>query len=255
MVASVSRLVSRGALLRSLAALAAGVQFAPRAAAAYDLDTALALASLVQWRAAVGEVDAVLFAPLLLPRPAAVTSESGSDARARLKLIIERSRVRELGREAVAAGRRAQLLERYPTDGAKAVDGHVREAEEALYAILERDRADGLKKDALNRELRSMRPDELAFYHKALVAAREEMRLALRCFGADEREAAAALARRAAGGDDSAEPDERAIGQAIAALEAAGPSAAFTRTGVQAGLDEEVLLRNRRRAAEPVVDD
>ena len=248
--------VSRGALLRSLAALAAGVHFAPRAAMAYDLDTALALASLVQWRAAVGEVDAVLFAPLLLPRPAAVTSESGSDARARLKLIIERSRVRELGREAVAAGRRAQLLERYPTDGAKAVDGHVREAEEALYAILERDRADGLKKDALNRELRSMRPDELAFYHKALVAAREEMRLALRCFGADEREAAVALARRAAGGDDfSAEPDERAIGLAIAALEAAGPSAAFTRTGVQAGLDEEVLLRNRRRAAEPVVDD
>ena len=43
--------------------------------------------------------------------------------------------------------------------------------------------------------------------------------------------------------------------RAIAALEAAGPSAAFTRTGVQAGLDEEVLLRNRRRAAEPVVDD
>ena len=63
--------------------------------------------------------------------------------------------------------------------------------------------------------------------------------------------------RRAAGGDDSAEPDERAIGLAIAALEAAGPSAAFTRTGVQAGLDEEVLLRSRRRAAaaEPAVDD
>ena len=103
--------------------------------------------------------------------------------------------------------------------------------------------------------LRSMRPDELAFYHRALVAAREEMRLALRCFGADERDAAVALARRAAGGAADDEPDERAIGQAIAALEAAGPSAAFTRTGVQAGLDEEVLLRNRRRSAEPVVDD
>ena len=84
------------------------------------------------------------------------------------------------------------------------------------------------------------------------MAARE--RCASRCAaGADEREAAAALARRAAGGA-AAEPDERAIGRALA-LEAAGPSAAFTRTGVRAGLDEEVLLRNRRRAAEPVVDD
>ena len=56
-------------------------------------------------------------------------------------------------------------------------------------------------------------------------------------------------ARRAAGRRADDEPDERAIGRAIATLEAAGPSAAFTRTGVQAGLDEEVLLRNRRRTS------
>lgn len=68
-------------------------------------------------------------------------------------------------------------------------------------SILEYDATDGRKNDALNSELPLMRPESLRFYHSALRAAQEELEAAYACFGSEERDAAALLARRSSQGE------------------------------------------------------
>ena len=215
------RLVSRAdCLTTALVASACVMPLSPRRAVAYDLQTAIALAPLVQFSAAVDDIDAFLFSGLLEQRPpSGIQKEQGATACKLVKQLLREGRAREAAREAAAVAVKARVL---TTPAAAEVERRAREAEERLAAIVETDAIDGLKRDQLNKELLSMRPEQLRFYHRALTSARSELGLACACFGADERRAALGLAAGASTADSvgATAYTERSAAERLAARDA-----------------------------------
>eukprot|EP00966_Prymnesium_polylepis_P025917 597215-Prymnesium_polylepis.2 len=177
-------------------ALSLSLPAAPRAAAAFDLDTTLYLTTLLQLRADVAATDAQLFAGLLEPpAKSAVTTEEGRVAFLRVRKMLKEYKPVDLGRDAVAAAVRAKALGRRD---AAAAEAHAREVRERLAAVVEADAYfDGLNRDALNRAIALMPPEQLRFIHSSLRAAQVEIDEALRCFGEAERGEAVRLWERA----------------------------------------------------------
>ena len=166
----------RGALLRSLAALAAGI----RSRRAYDLDTALALASrAVARRRQRGRRPAAV-RRLWPRRPPSASSRAPT--RARASRPSSSGRVRGLDRGRSSSPR---ATPRYPTDGAKAVGGRARGRGGAVH--FERFPPTASRR-RLNRSC-LMRPDRLPSTTRRWW--RRARRCASRCC-ADEREAAVA---------------------------------------------------------------
>jgi len=170
----------------------------PLRATAANLDVAFALTPLFQLRGAIADLDGRLFAELLqsperVSASGGVATTEGVATRGSVKKLLQQGRPRDLGRDAVDAGQEAGLLDRRRADE---VAGHAREAEELLSAILEYDRTNSFKFDALGSPATTMRPEELDFYHRALVAAREEIDRACACFPSEERNQASSLVAR-----------------------------------------------------------
>lgn len=162
-------------------------------AEAADLGTQLALAALVQTRYSVSAIDGALFESLLDPAGGAAKTgieiSQGEACRFRIrKLLQSASRPRSI--VASMDGLPKQL----GSAAAAEVERHAREAEERLAAILEYDRANALKTDALGNSVALMSPAELDYYHRALRSAQAELELALLRFDAEDRKEAARLA-------------------------------------------------------------
>lgn len=158
----------------------------PRAAGALDLETAIGLANLMQLSAAVDETDKLLAARLLVAPKApsaspGVPTEDGDAALARVRALMKEYRPRELGAAAAGAALKARLCTAAKADE---LARHGKEADERLAAILERSAIDrALSVDALGRRAPTVRPAELLFVHRTLVAARDEVDAAIACVG------------------------------------------------------------------------
>lgn len=194
--------VTRTQLLHALPALLLLPASRTLPASAADLDVAFALTPLFQLRGAVAEADGKLFADLL-QSPASVSSSGGvkttegATIRGLVKKILQQGKPRQMGRDAVDAGEQAGLLDRRR---AIEVEGHAREAQELLASILDYERTNSYKFDALGNLATTMRPEELDYYHRALVAARLEIERACACFPSEEVQQAAALVARLGAG-------------------------------------------------------
>ena len=207
---------------------------APLPAGGYNIDTAIALAPLLQLKAGIADVDEELTGELLQgPQAiaAGVKAEKAVEACGRVRKLLKEFVPRQQAQEAAGAAVRARLLDR---GAAEAALVRTQEAEERLVAILEFDAADALKKDLLGNRIELMRPDAVRFYHRSLVAAQLELDAAAGCFGAEERALATRMAAAAAAGPDGAaargrppSPTEReaAVLRAIDALPGPGPMA------------------------------
>ena len=193
--------ISRASAVGHLLALPLCLLPSPPALAA-DLDTVLALVPIVQAREYIADLDGILFAALLQPKlPSGIASTDGANARKLIKQLLKEAQLKDAAKFLVAAGKRAGQLDGKRLASAplsSAVEGHAREAQERLTAILEFDAANSFKTDALGEPSLLMRPDELLFYHKALVGAREELDQVCLSFGAEERQEAATLAAKLA---------------------------------------------------------
>lgn len=182
----------------TLAVLSPPPSLAAAPSAADRFEVALALAPLFQLRDAVSAVDQSLFEGLMgsperYRLGGGVSAKEGDGARSTIRRILK-SKIREQSRQATAIAQQLQLLGR----GAAAdADGHAREAEERLASILEYDLSNSFKRDALNNAVPTMRREELYFYHRALMVARDEIEAVTACFGNDERREAARLSSRA----------------------------------------------------------
>ena len=158
-------------------------------AAAYDMDTAFALASLIQLRTDVAATDALLFSGELRERgPTSavegIRSAAGADARARVKRLLRQYKPRDQGSAAAAASYKAGLLTRRQSNEAEA---HAREAAERLAAVVEFDAFDDLKADYSSKLAALDTPEKLGFVHRALVSAQEELDAVFFSFGEAER--------------------------------------------------------------------
>lgn len=134
-----------------------------------DFDVAIALAPLLQLRGATAEIDGMLFSDLLqspssIQRAGGMAAIQGEEMLRNVRALLKQVPPLEVGREALAAGRRAQILDAVVSDE---LEMHIREARERFASILEYDNANSFaKRDALNRE-EVMRPEDLMYYHKA----------------------------------------------------------------------------------------
>lgn len=172
----------------------------PPAAAYYNLETALALAPLLQLRAAVVEMDEALSSGQL--REGYFQAAEGAEARARVKKLLKKYKPREQGIAAIKAARTANLLSEREANAARV---HVLEAAERLAAVVEFDSWDNLDADYSSKFASLDTPEKRRFAHRAMVSAEEELDAAFACFGdAEQREAA-----RFAGGVYSAKPVEQ----------------------------------------------
>jgi hypothetical protein len=180
-------------------------------AAAADLTVQLALASLIQTKYSVANIDGALFETLLEP--------SGSPAARRTGIDISegeacRSRIRKLLQSASRPRTIVASIERLPQKlgraGADEIERHAREAEERLAAVLEYDLANALKTDALGNRVTVMSPAELEYYHRALRSAQAEIDLVLRRFDQEDRQQALRLA---IGPQPAAELAERRVAE------------------------------------------
>ena len=180
-------------------------------ALAYDLDTAFALATLVQLRTEVAETDALLASGQLKERGPTSTAEglkayAGADARARVKKLLRQYQPREQGSTAAMASYRAGLLSKRQAYEAEA---HAREAAERLATIVEFDAFDDLKADYSSKLAAIDTPEKMTFVHRALLSAQEELDAAFLSFGESERSEAVRFAGGAyqpaipAGGDST----------------------------------------------------
>ena len=178
-----------------------------RPAVAADLEVQLTLASLLAVRGAVADADGLLFAELLreperVEKAGGVAATEGAAARKMVVALLRQGQLRELGREAARLGRRSRQLELFASSSSRKgctgdeVANHAREAEERLAAILDFDAANAFKRDALGNVAQLMRPEELSFYHRAFVSAREEIERACACFSSEELRGAAAIVAR-----------------------------------------------------------
>lgn len=189
------RVVGRADFVLSALSLAA---LPARPAVAYDLDTAFALASLVQLRTAVADTDALLTSGELKERGPTSSVDglkayAGADARARVKKLLRQYKPRDQGSAAAAAAYKAGLLNRRQAYDAEA---HAREAAERLATIVEFDAFDDLKADYSSKLAAIDTPEKRVFVHRALLSAQEELDAAFLSFGEAER----AEALRFAGG-------------------------------------------------------
>ena len=188
-------------------------------AVAYDMETTLALTSLLQLRGYVSDIDVALFEDLMQQKPpSGVKVVEGELTRSRIKKLLRTSAA--LPRAVLSNLPLQKLIGRQNADAALL---HGREVEERLAAILEFDASNALKKDALNTPIQLMRPDELAFYHRALMSAQSEIDQTLTYFGDEEqREAVRFLAR----------------GEPAAKIEASRREAALREAAVAAAIRE-----------------
>ena len=245
----------RSDVTASLAAVAI-LQLSPRSANAFDLQTALAVAPLVQYSQSIEDIDSFLFSgflqqPLQQPQPAGISSEAGATARKLVTKLLKEGRARQLSQDATAAALEARVLTRAQ---AAEVERHTKEAVECLAAIVESNAATGLNRDALNYEMPFMRPEQLRFYHRALLTAQTEIDLATACFGEDERQAATMLSKRAAtaaSGPRLTTTERDAL--VVAALDLLpSPLGTFlTRGDLQRQLDDAYVEKRRRGRPDP----
>ena len=223
-------------------------------ASAYDLETSFAVASIIQLHGVVEDTDTLLTAELLKQQAAKsvpdIPREYGVEARSRVKRIIKELQPEMIGNFAASTALKAKVLSR---DQAHAVQAHCKEAEERLAGILEADALDARKKNALGQLDPSMRPEELRFLHRSLMAADLEVKAAVACFGEDERRAAAKFASsavvplspigesaRPTTGDVVGPAREEAIKRAIDAMPVTSGTA-LTRSSLQNKLENEFV--------------
>ena len=196
--------LSRRVALHATALLLVPPPLLPRPAVAADLEVQLTLASLLAVRGAVADADGFLFAELLseperLEKAGGVAVKEGKAARKMVVALLKQGQLKELGREAARLGRRNRQLDVFASASSRRgctgdeVANHAREAEERLAAILDFDATNSYKRDALGNVAQLMRPEELSFYHRAFVSAREEIERACACFSAEELRGAAAI--------------------------------------------------------------
>ena len=239
--------LSRSSVLRQLLVLHSTMLLplapTPPASAAADLDVAIALTPLLQLRTAVADVDGELFADLLL-QPARVTSaggievEAGSVMRGTVRKILQQGRPRDAGKFLAEIGRRSGQLN---SARATEVENRSREAQERLAAVLEYERTNSFKTDALGNREPFMRPEELTFVHRALVSAREELEAACSLFPTEERTQAAVFLTQL----NSKEPGGSTLPNSD---ESGAPSSRSGGGGVGAGASADVALRARDAA-------
>ena len=214
----------------------------PRAAAAYDLDAALAAASLLQIKSSISQIDALLFEELLQQpeaNPVGVAMEAGKLTRGRISKLLKST----AGRPRVVLDDLDNLPRRLGQRQAQEALRHARESEENLAAILEYDAVNPFKTDVLGNRMKLMRRDELDFYHRALLSAQNELAAAVDCFGADDRREAGRMLDRsafAALAPDVKEERESAIVARLAALPDP-KGTALTRGDLQATLDAKYV--------------
>ena len=183
---------------RRLAALALSTAALPtlrHPAAAFDMQTTLALAPLLQLSALADDIDDFLFASVLASRDSAasVPTTTGTQARRMVQGMLVNGQPLEVARQAVSLAMKAQLLTR--SEGSEAT-GHAKEAVERLASILEYESTNSFKRDALNQVAELMRADELLFFHKTLLAAQAELDSCVGSFGEEERRGAVGLVER-----------------------------------------------------------
>jgi len=171
---------------------------APRTAGAYDLETAFALASLIQLRAAVAETDSLLTSGELKERGPTSTVEglrayAGADVRARVKKLLRQYQPRDQGTAASMAAFKAGLISRKQ---AYEAERHAREAAERLATVIEFDAFDDMRADYSSKLAAIDTDEKRVFVHRALVSAQEELDAAFSSFGEAER----AEAKRFSGG-------------------------------------------------------
>ncbi|KAL1523723.1 hypothetical protein AB1Y20_018653 [Prymnesium parvum] len=163
------------------------------ASTAFDISTSLYLATLLQLRAEVADTDAQLFASLL-SSGSVVTREEYNVALLRTQKALKEYRPSTLGREAIAAAVKAKAISKAQ---AELAEGHANEVRERLAGIIEADASNGLKRDALNRPIAEVAPEQLRFIHLSFLSAEAEIELAVKCFGEQELKEAENLAARA----------------------------------------------------------
>lgn len=213
--------------------------FSGPALAAADLECSLSVALLLQFRAAIAEVDEELFDGLLAQpstSPMGVKAKEGDVARTRIRKLLKSS-----ARPRLVLDDLGDLPRRLGSrQKADVLLSHARESEENLAAVLEYDAVSAYKKDQLGNEVEFMRRDELDFAHRALRSAERELAEAVECFNADDRREAARLlgdSAYAAGATRESEANREA---AIAARLLALPDpkgTVLTRGDLQSKLD------------------
>ena len=182
---------TRSLFVRHVLAVSSSVLLPTPPAFGANLDVAFALTPVLQLREAVTNLDAELFSGLLQSAQG-VAAADGDATRSSIRKLLNNAqgRPREVGNALADAGRRARLLSKA---AANELEGHAREAEERLAAILEYDQTNSFKTDALGNREPLMRPDELSFIHRALISARQELDEVFACLPAEERAQATAL--------------------------------------------------------------
>lgn len=234
--------------------------FSGPALAAADLECSLSVALLLQFRAAIAEVDEELFDGLLAQpstSPMGVKAKEGDVARTRIRKLLKSS-----ARPRLVLDDLGDLPRRLGSrQKADVLLSHARESEENLAAVLEYDAVSAYKKDQLGNEVEFMRRDELDFTHRALRSAERELKEAVECFNADDRREAARLllgdSAYAAGATRESEANREA---AIAARLLALPDpkgTVLTRGDLQSKLDAKYRedLKSGRTTTSLSVED